>query len=98
MMLDNEALSELVGKIVKRQFTEAVIHSVNVKSDVDSDGDDVLRVTIVFETSGKTLDRNKMVGLVRHLRSELTDMESDSFPLISFVSKKEAKKFRLEPA
>jgi len=97
-MLDNESLNELVGKIVKRQFSEAAIHSVNVKSDVDSDGDAVLRITIVFETSGKTLDRNKMVGLVRHIRSELTNMESDSFPLVSFISKKEAENLRLEPA
>ena len=96
-MLDSKALSALVGNIVKRQFSEAVINNVDVKPDVDSDGDAVLRVTIVFETNDKTLDRNKMVGLVRHIRSELAEIELESFPLVSFVAKAEAAKLKFEP-
>lgn len=96
-MLDSRTLSEFVGNIVKRQFSEAVIDNVDVKSDVDSDGDAVLRITIVFETSSKTLDRNKMVSLVRHIRSELAEIELESFPLVSFVAKAEASKLKFEP-
>jgi len=75
------------------RFSKDAINRVVVKSDCDSDGDRVLRVIVVLEANGKeTLDAKKMVGLVRHLRSTLEAKNIDDFPMVSFVSKKEAGK------
>lgn len=96
MMLDSKALTELIEGVVKRQFSEAVINNVDVRPDVDDDGDAVLRVTVVFETSGETLDPGKMVGLVRHLRPELAENGIESFPLVRFIAKADAAKLKFE--
>jgi len=68
-----------------------------VTEDEDADGDAVLRVTIVFEGKPEALDREKLVGLVRHMRSQLIDtLNSEAFPILSFMSKNEAKTLHLE--
>lgn len=95
-MLDDRELSELVGRIVRRRFSDAVINVVDVKTDVDSDGDAVLRVTVVFETNAETLDPDEMVGLVRHIRPELARVGIESFPLVRFIAKADAVKLKLE--
>ena len=46
-MLDDRMLTEPVGTVIRRQFSDAVIGTVAVRPDVDHDGDDVLRVTVV---------------------------------------------------
>lgn len=97
-MAYDKTLSEVVERVVKERFSDAVINSVEIKMDVDSDGDPVLLVTVVFDANNELLNKNRMVGLVRHLRSELGNVNFDGFPLVSFISRKEAEKLRLETA
>ena len=46
-MLDDRTLTEPVGTVIRRQFPDAVIGTVAARPDVDHDGDDILRVTVV---------------------------------------------------
>lgn len=86
-----EAINKVIYDIVCERFTKEAINKVVVKSDHDSDGDPVLRVVIVLEANNNVaLDSRKMVGLVRHIRSKLEDEKLNDFPVVSFVSKKEA--------
>lgn len=95
-MLDNEALTELVGTVVRRQFSDAVIHGVAVKPGVDHDGDAILRVTVVVAPGIKMLDPDKMLGLVRHLRPELAEAGIEDFPIVNYVAQADAAKLNLE--
>jgi hypothetical protein len=92
MEIAMEATEKIVHDLVCERFSESAINKVIVRDDVDSDGDPVLRIVIVLElNSAASLDAKKMVGLVRHLRSRFErDGLDDIFPMISFVSKKEA--------
>lgn len=56
IMLDNKALTELVETVIRRQFSDAVVHAVAVKPDVDHDGEDILRVTVVVQDGIEGLD------------------------------------------
>ena len=95
-MLDNKALTELVEAVIRRQFSDGVIHAVAVKPDVDHDGDAILRVTVVVEKEVKTLDSGKKLGLVRHLRPELAEVGIEDFPIVSYMTKADAAKLNLE--
>lgn len=87
-------IKELVSEIVRGEFENAKIESIDVTEDVDSDGDPILRITVVFDPSGDGLDSQKMVGLVRHLRPKLAENNIVSFPLVRFVSKADADKLK----
>jgi hypothetical protein len=87
------ALNSALEKVVRTQFADAAIHAVDIVPDQDSDGDPILRITVVYETSYK-LDMEKAVGLVRHMRDVLEDKHEEAFPLISFRSKSDHDKLR----
>ena len=95
MATEASAITEIVSDTVREQISESVVDSVFVESGRDSDGEPVLAVTIVLK-KGASPDKRKMVGLVRHIRSRLIGEEA--FPIVSFVSKQEAKKLRREAA
>lgn len=96
-MLDNKALTELVEAVIRRQFSDAVINTVAVKPDVDHDGDDILRVTVVVQDGIERLDPDKAVGLIRHLRPELAEAGIENFPIVSYMTKADAARLNLEP-
>ena len=89
-MLDNKALTEFVETIIRRQFSDAVIHSVAVKPDVDHDGDPILRVTVVVQDEAGKLDPAKVVDTSRSLWFELGDAGVESFPIVSYRTKADA--------
>ena len=80
------ALNSAIERVVRTQFADAAISAVDVTEDSDSDGDPILRVVVVFETSVNP-DLAKARGLVRHIWPEIENNHSDAFPVISFRSK-----------
>jgi hypothetical protein len=96
----SEAIKDLIEAVIRERLSSAAIHKVVVTSDEDADGDAVLRVAVILEGKHSDLDRDKVVGLIRHLRSKLGDSEdhaaAHAFPILSFMSKNEAKSLRLE--
>ena len=61
--------------------------SVDVQSDHDEDGNEILVVQIVFDGKQRALDPQKTSSLTRHLRPRIADIGVYAFPVISFVSK-----------
>lgn len=98
MEMDFRKLEQVVKTLLAERFSGTSIHKVAIKSDTDSDGDKVLRITVVLESDTSTLNREALAGFVRHLRPKLEDIHAEEFPLVSFVSKAEAHKLQLEPA
>ena len=86
-------LNSAIDKVVRAQFADAAINAVHVTEDYDSDGDPILRVIVVFETSVRP-DLAKAGGLARHIWPALENNSSNAFPVISFRSKADQAKFR----
>jgi hypothetical protein len=91
-----QQLETLIGKVLGDRFPDAKISEVVVRSDIDGDGDRVLRVAVVVDGASEHLNRDALVGFVRHLRSRLDVERREEFPLLSFISRNEAKKLNLE--
>lgn len=99
-MVNFAEIEGAVRDVVIERFSDAKSLSVRVERTEDFDGDDVLKIYIIFEPTGgnDTLDPAKMSGLPRHIISRLQDLDFSMFPLVSYVSKKEAAKLNLAAA
>lgn len=95
--MDTDALGQLLEGIISKRLTDVKIVSVGVERDVDSDGDDVLNVTVVFDAESD-LDAARVAGLIRHMRPHLQKHRENGFPIMSFISEKEARKKGVEAA
>jgi hypothetical protein len=96
--MDTADIRRIVRETVERQFPKEGIVDVVVRPDTDSYGDEVLRITVVLADRKRDLDQDRLVGLVRHLRSRLADVQQEAFPLLTFISDSDAKKWKLETA
>ena len=91
--MSDRRLETIVMGLLSERFPHAKIDRVIIKSDVDDEGDKILRITVVLEASSSVLDKGNLLGFVRHLKPRLAAANSEEFPLLSFVSKYEARKF-----
>lgn len=73
--------------LTQRLGSEARIVSVSVSEDVDSEGDQILVMKVVFD--GR-LDASKAASALRHLRPALFERKESRFPLLSFVTRRDA--------
>lgn len=99
-MTEFTEVKEAIRSIVKERFADAKSLSVKVERAEDFDGEGVLKIYVIFEpnSSAEGLDPSKMSGLPRHIISKLEELKFQMFPLVSYVSKKEAAKLNLEAA
>jgi hypothetical protein len=81
------SIKRIVTQTLRRDFDHIRILDVEIQEDVDSDGEDVLRINVIFEGTPKDLDAKKLSGAVRHLRPKLDKIHESAFPLLSFISK-----------
>lgn len=89
--IELERISKVVLETLKSDFNNIEILNVKVHSDVDFEGDDILRIEVVFKGESKSVDTSMLSGAVRHIRPKLNDIGEAAFPLLSFISDKDAK-------
>lgn len=82
-------ISEMISEIFKSDFHSIEIVDVKVHSDVDFDGDDILRIEVIFDGLPKNMDTSILSSAVRHIRPKLAEMNEMAFPLLSFISSNE---------
>lgn len=87
--LDLDLLKKMVKKTLSERFDQVSVFKIDMQEEIDSSGDKILRVNVVFEGAAKDLDAEKLVGTVRFLRNELDEKIHDesTLPLLSFISK-----------
>ncbi|MBV9839950.1 MAG: hypothetical protein JOY99_00185 [Sphingomonadaceae bacterium] len=88
------SLEDIVSGIVKERFTDAKIDSISIEPDSDSDGDPILRITVVFDSDVSGLESSKLAGLVRHVRPKLRERGDTGFPIFRFLSKRDNDRLR----
>ena len=90
-MRDIDGICEVVRETLEDEASDLVIEGIEVNRDVDSHGDQVLMIDIVFRGDPAELDATTLSSLVRFLRPRLLSrLDESAFPLLSFVSSAEA--------
>jgi hypothetical protein len=97
-MRDLNSIRKIVIETLARQFAHVPVLDVQVHEDVDSDGDEVLRIDVIFEGSLQGLDAHKLLGVGRYLRPALEAIDESALPLLSFISKADMPRSRRAPA
>jgi hypothetical protein len=85
--IDLKRIEESVTKTLSRYFENIKIIAAHVAEDVDQDGEEILRIDVVFEGDLKKADARRVAGAARQLRPILEEFDPDLYPLLSFVSK-----------
>ena len=88
-------VKSVVMDALQRDFHHTKIVDVLSRPDVDRDGDRVLIIEVIYEGTPEKHDLLAMSGAIGHIRPELMSLGEDAFPLISFISKSEAKAAKL---
>jgi hypothetical protein len=78
-------IKKVVTDALAADFDDLKILDVKIQEDVDADGDEVLRIEVIFAGAPK-LDARKISGAIRYLRPKLTAIKETAFPLLSFIS------------
>ena len=88
-MAENQELKEIIRAVLEEIFGDARIGDVYVASAYDEDGDEILRVRVVFDGTEDQFDARKASSVVRHMRPRLATIGEQAFPIISYVSSDE---------
>jgi len=84
---DSGKVADTVAKVLGPDFENIKILKVNVAPDRDHDGNEILRIQVVFEGTLTGADARHVAGAARRLRPTLDEIDVDVYPLLSFVSK-----------
>lgn len=83
-----ERIEAEIADVLGRDFQHIRILEVKVAQDLDRDGNDLLRIQVIFEGRLKGRDIKHAASAVRRLRPTLEKFDGDDLlPLLSFVSK-----------
>ena len=85
-------VADIIKKTIQCDFKGVTIIDVQVHNELDSDGNDMLRIEVIFEGTPKDIDARLLAGAVRHLRPQLSKVGETAFPLFSFIAKNELRK------
>jgi hypothetical protein len=67
-MRDLTPVKQAVNETFSRLFSHVRVCDVQVREDTDFDGEDILRIDVIYEGVAKDLDGKKLAGFIRHLR------------------------------
>ena len=88
-MAENQELKGIIRAVLEEIFGDARTGDVHVASAYDEDGDEILRVKVVFDGTEEQFDARKASSVVRHMRPRLAMIGEQAFPIISYVSSDE---------
>ena len=90
-----------IKNLVETQFRRLIPNDkfvdVTIKPYEDWDGDQFLRITVVYDTKKrkKLLDTDQTLALMQEVHDRLEKAEESRFPLIGFVVESEAEELNL---
>lgn len=98
-MRDMRKIAKVVRRALASEFKGTRILDVRISEDRDLDGDEILRVDVLFEGVPNDIDTIKFSGFVRSIRPRLLrDADELAFPLFSFIAKDDVGAEKFEAA
>jgi len=86
----------IIEKVVMETFPAGTIHAVEVLPDPYEDGENYLQVTVEVDDDFSKKYAKKAIGLIRHIRPKLFEVNETRFPVMQFVSREDAEWLRRE--
>ena len=86
-MRDRTSITKAVFETLSRQLDAVKILDVKLNEDIGPEGEDVLRIEVIYEGDPGKIDPRIVSGMIRVLRPILNDAHESGFPLISLISK-----------
>ena len=83
-------IDKVLKQYVAKQLDPATIVDLYSKKDEDADGDPFLEINVVYRAKNNLLDPEKVLGLARSLRQPLSKMDTDRYPVFTFIPEEEA--------
>jgi len=90
-------IAALIEGAVREHFAGSIIDAVDVREDRDDEGQPAFHITVVFDAPG-LLDPRKTVSIARHVRRRLLAQNEPGFPLITFMSRRDARGLKVAAA
>ena len=97
-MADENRIRDVVRSVLEERFDNLNVLAINIKPDVDVDGDEIISIRVVFDGKKKRLDPKKTSSILRHLIPKIRESGETGFPTMSFVSKSDLGKLPPEAA
>ncbi len=94
LRLDDNKIAEIdaaVRKVLADAFRRTRILEVRAREDVGSDGEELLRLEVIFKGPLKKVDVDKLTGITRLIRPELAAIGITAFPLFYVISEQDLK-------
>ncbi len=88
---DLATVADIVARDLAKRFSpeEFTFDPIIVKHALDHDGDEILRIQIIFDGDQDNLDPGWTVGIVGRIYPELEAITVTAYPIISFIEKSE---------
>lgn len=96
-MKDDE-IKAVIQRVAGNMFGTEHILSVEFAESFDENQETIIVVKVIFDNNSWCIDPKKAAEFVRHLKSELGSLGEERFPMVSYVSKTDAGKKRVEAA
>ncbi|HVW72669.1 MAG TPA: hypothetical protein VHC39_03440 [Rhizomicrobium sp.] len=94
-------VQKIVREALKERFPKIKIIAINVEEDEDYDGNEILRINVIFRAKEGDFDPARMHELPRLVMPKLKDAvetRGTGFPLFSFIAESELGKLKAERA
>lgn len=88
-MQDIDNIRDAIRNVIEERLAPTDIVDVEIEEDVDHDGDEIVRVRIVFAAQSGRPKAESVVGLTGLVRKPLLDIENDRFPILTFMTSEE---------
>ena len=88
--IDVNKVEKAISEILSKDYAGVKILKIHVVDDVDFDGDAILRVEVIFDGKVGDIKPTFMSQAIRRVRPKLSDMNIFAFPMMSFISAKDA--------
>ncbi|OLP60328.1 hypothetical protein BJF93_15335 [Xaviernesmea oryzae] len=89
--IDFNKLEKLIQAALSEGFADVEILRVHVVDDVEVEGEDILRVEVVFEGRARDIPSSFLTRAIRKVRPALSSVDISAFPMMSFISAADAK-------
>ena len=91
-------VKEIVESVLRSRFKDIDFSVIDIRPDVDEDGQRVLYVKIGFDSKTKFLDAGETSGLLRRILPKMEETGEHGFPILSFIAKSELGKMSSDAA
>jgi hypothetical protein len=85
-VIDRDSIKEAINALIERNFSGGAVASVDISFADDDFDSAIVNVKIILN---KQVDRSSLSRFGLKLRNALNDLESDRFPVVSFIAKNE---------